>query len=247
MDALVESIKSNGILEPLKVRSTDKESCYEVISGHRRLYAAKKIGLTSVPVKIYTMSKEEAAIVLVDSNLHREHILPSEKAKAYKLKMDALKHQGKTSDQVGPKLSAEEISKDDSATQVKRYIRLTNLISPILDMLDEGRIAFTPAVELSYLQPDEQQYLLETIELEDKTPSLSQSVELKKLSQMSKLNREYIFSLLSKEKPNQKDKISIQLNELKKYFPKNYTPQDIHRRLIELAKRDYQQRERGAR
>ena len=187
MEALALSIKENGILSPVVVRPLKDTEDYEIISGHRRIFAAKKAGLTEVPALIYAISHEEAIIALVDSNLHREHILPSEKAFAYKMKMDALSHQGKrtdlTSDQVGLKLSAEQVSNDDSATQVKRYIRLTNLIKPLLVMVDEGKIAFTPAEELSFLNNTDQADLVEVIEVCEATPNLSQAQRLKKISQ----------------------------------------------------------------
>ena len=185
MEQLTQSIQSQGVLTPLVVRPLDNSE-YEVISGHRRLHACKKAGIQTVPALVYAIDRDAAAIALVDSNLHRERILPSEKAFAYKLKMDALSKQGKrtdlTSDQVGPKLTAATLSSDDSASQVKRYIRLTNLIPGILEKVDEGKIALTPAVELSYLREAEQKDLLETMESEDCTPSLSQAIQMKALS-----------------------------------------------------------------
>ena len=172
MDALVESIREHGILTPLIVRPTeDTPNEYEVISGHRRLHAAQKAGIVEVPAFVHAISHEEAAIQLVDSNLHREHILPSEKAFAYKMKFDALKHQGRTSGQLGPKLTVDAISEEDSGRQVKRYIRLTHLIPPLLMLVDEGRIAFSVGVELSYLSQHEQRAVADAIELYDCTPS----------------------------------------------------------------------------
>ena len=228
MDALVESIQTQGILTPLVVRPiAGNEKEYEVISGHRRLHACKKAGITTVPALIYSLDRDAAAIALVDSNLHREKILPSEKAFAYKLKMDALSKQGKrtdlTSDQVGPKLTAATLSSDDSASQVKRYIRLTKLIPGILEKVDEGRIALTPAVELSYLTEAEQNDLLETMESEDCTPSLTQAIQLKQASLQKTLNMDMIFAILRQPKANQQEKIVLKVNDIRRYFPQNYT------------------------
>ena len=223
MNALIESIQEQGILSPLIVRPLENtEDEYELISGHRRLRAAQKAGAKNVPVFIYAVSRDEAAIMLVDSNLHREHILPSEKAFAYKLKLEALKHQGKTSCQLGTKLRTdEEIAEDtnDSARQVQRYIRLTYLISELLDLVDEGRIALTPAVELSYLTEEQQYSLLGTIEVEDRTPSLSQAVRFKKLSQAGQLTDELIDSIMQEEKANQREMLRIPMERLKKALP----------------------------
>ena len=228
MDALVESIQAQGILTPLVVRPVDgNEKEYEVISGHRRLHACRKAGIQTVPALVYAIDRDAAAIALVDSNLHRERILPSEKAFAYKLKMDALSKQGKrtdlTSDQVGPKLTAATLSSDDSASQVKRYIRLTNLIPGILSMVDEGRISLTPAVELSYLTEAEQKDLLETMESEDCTPSLTQAIQLKQASLQKILNMDMIFAILRQPKANQQEKIVLKVNDIRRYFPQNYT------------------------
>ena len=206
MNTLIESIQTQGILSPLIVRPIEDTDEYEVVSGHRRLHAAQKAGITEVPALIYALDRDAAAIALVDSNLHREKILPSEKAFAYKLKRDALNHQGKTSPQLGEKLlTVEKIGLDggDSKNQVLRYIRLTELIPEILSMVDAGKIALTPAVELSYLTGQEQQDLLETMESEDCTPSLSQAVQLKKLSQSGELNMDKIFKILRESKANQ--------------------------------------------
>ena len=224
MEALTESILQNGIVSPLIVRpleNTDGE--YEVISGHRRLYAAQKAGLLEVPALIYAIDRDAAAILLVDSNQHRERILPSEKAFAYKMKAEALYHKGwrsdLTSDQVGPKLTAEEISDSDSATQVKRYIRLTNLIPEILQYVDDGRISFTPAVELSFLNQQEQYDLLEQIELNDCTPSLSQACRFKKMSQEQGLTPEYIAEVMSEEKANQREMFKLPMERIRKFIP----------------------------
>lgn len=230
MNALIESIQEQGILSPLIVRPLENtEDEYELISGHRRLRAAQKAGATKVPVFIYAVSRDEAAIMLVDSNLHREHILPSEKAKAYKLKMEALKHQGKTSCQLGTKLRTdEEIAEDatDSARQIQRYIRLTYLIPELLDLVDEGRIALTPAVELSYLTEEQQYSLLGTVEVEDRTPSLSQAVRFKKLSQAGQLTDELIDSIMQEEKANQREMFRIPMERLRKALP-NLKPSQV--------------------
>lgn len=223
MNTLIESIQEQGILSPLIVRPLENtEDEYELISGHRRLRAAQKAGAKNVPVFIYAVSRDEAAIMLVDSNLHREHILPSEKAFAYKLKLEALKHQGKTSSQLGTKLRSDEIiasQGDDSRNQVQRYIRLTYLIPELLDLVDEGRIALTPAVELSYLTEEQQYSLLGTIEVEDRTPSLSQAVRFKKLSQAGQLTDELIDSIMQEEKANQREMFRIPMDRLLKAVP----------------------------
>ena len=248
MNNLIESVQQQGIMTPLIVRPLeDTTDEYEIISGHRRFRAAQKAGLTEVPAFIRPVSRDEAAIMVVDSNLHREHLLPSEKAFAYKLKYEALRHQG-TSCQLGTKSRTDEMiaeHSDDSARQIQRYIRLTNLIPDILKMVDEQRIAFSVGVELSYLTKYEQQDLFEAIELEDKTPSLSQAIQMKKLSQAGKLDSETISKIISEEKPNQREKISFQYDELSKYFPKKYTPQDIYKRLLKLAQDDYRRRQRN--
>lgn len=249
MDALVESIQAGGILTPLMVRPLEgTANAYEVISGHRRLHAAIRAGMETVPAFITPMNRDAAAIALVDSNLHREHILPSEKAFAYKLKMEALNRQGKrtdlTSTQVVSKLRSNEIigsQSGESREQVRRYIRLTNLIPEILQKVDEGRIAFTPAVELSYLTKQEQQDLLETMECEDCTPSLSQAVQLKKLSQAGTLDVDTIVTLMSQPKANQAEKISFRVNDLRKFFPKSYDTTQIQATILKLLN-DYQKR-----
>ena len=226
MEQLTQSIQMQGVLTPLVIRPLENGE-YEVISGHRRLHACRKAGIQTVPALVYAIDRDAAAIALVDSNLHRERILPSEKAFAYKLKMDALSKQGKrtdlTSDQVGPKLTAATLSSDDSASQVKRYIRLTNLIPGILSMVDEGRISLTPAVELSYLKEAEQRDLLETMESEDCTPSLTQSIQLKQASLQKTLNMDMIFAILRQPKANQQEKIVLKVNDIHRFFPQNYT------------------------
>ena len=253
MNSLIESVQQQDIMTPLIVRpleNTTEE--YEIISGHRRFRAAQKAGLAEVPAFIRPVSRDEAAIMVVDSNLHREHILPSEKAYAYKLKLEAMSRQGYrsdlTSNQVGRRLETADIiaeQSNESKTQIRRYIRLTKLIPDILKMVDEQRIAFSVGVELSYLTEYEQQDLLEAIELEDKTPSLSQAIQTKKLSQAGKLDSDTISKIISEEKPNQREKISFQLDELSKYFPKKYRPQDIYKRLLKLAQDDYKRRQRN--
>ena len=228
MVLLTESIKEQGILSPIIVRPIEEaEKEYEVISGHRRLHAAVKAGMKTVPALIYAISRDEAAIMLVDSNLHREHILPSEKAFAYKLKYDALKAQGKrndlTSSQVGTKLRTdEEIAKntEDSARQIQRYIRLTNLTPELLELVDEGKIALTPAVELSYLTDEQQYALLGTIEEEERTPSFSQAVRFKKLSQSNELNTEQIETIMQEDKANQRETIKFSLEQLQQFSPR---------------------------
>ena len=228
MCSLIESIQQQGVISPIVVRPLENtDDKYEIISGHRRLRASQKAGLETVPAFIYAVSRDEAAIMLVDSNLHREHILPSERAFAYKLKMDAMSRQGKrtdlTSTQVGRKLETAEIigeQLNESKNQVRRYIRLTYLIPEILDLVDEGQIALTPAVEISFL-PDKEQYaLLGVIEVEERTPSLSQAVRFKKLSQAGELYDEHIESIMQEDKPNQKPMFKVPMERLQKVAPK---------------------------
>ena len=243
MDQLVWSILTQGLLTPLVVRPLDNGE-YEVVSGHRRLHACKKAGIETVPALITDMDRDTAAIALVDSNLHREKILPSEKAFAYKLKRDALSHQGKTSHQVGEKLPTSAIigkEGGDSMNQVLRYIRLTNLTPGILDMVDEGRIALTPAVELSYLTEWEQRDLLETMESEDCTPSLSQAIQMKALSQSGQLDMDTIFHIMTQPKANQQEKISFKVSELRDFFPRHYTAAQMMQE-IKVALKERQQR-----
>ena len=218
MEQLVWSVLTQGVLTPLVVRPLENDE-YEVISGHRRLHACQKAGIETVPALIYALDRDAAAIALVDSNLHREKILPSEKAFAYKLKMDALSHQG-TSRQLGEKWSVSQLSEagTDSERQIHRYIRLTELIPQSLSMVDAGKIALTPAVEMSYLTNQEQNDLLETMESEDCTPSLSQAVQMKKLSQSGELNLDKIFEILQEPKANQQEKISCCFSRKMKKF-----------------------------
>ena len=242
MDQLVWSVLTQGLLTPLVVRPLPNGE-YEVVSGHRRLHACKKAGIETVPALITDMDRDAAAIALVDSNLHREHILPSEKAFAYKLKMDALLHQGRTSGQVGQKWTRDEIAEGESGRQVQRFIRLTHLIPGILQMVDDSKIALTPAVEISYLTNREQRELLETMECEDCTPSLSQAIQLKQLSQSGNLDIYTVFDILTQRKPNQQDKISFRTDDVRKFFPKSYTTaqmQDVILRLLEGYQRQRQ-------
>ena len=251
MDELVESVRTYGILSPLLARP--KGEGYELVSGHRRRLAAQKLGLPTVPVLVREMTDDEAVILMVDSNLQRENLLPSEKAFAYKMKLEAMKRQGQrndlTSDRVGPKLASREIGKDtnDSQTQVKRYIRLTNLVPPLLQMVDDGRIAFSPAVELSYLTRDEQAELWDLIGREDATPSLSQALRMKQLSREAKLTPEVLYAILTEEKPNQKEQVRIKTESLRKYFPRNYSAQQMEREIIKLLEARYRAKGRGER
>ena len=250
MDQLVFSILTQGLLTPISVRPIENGE-YEVISGHRRLHACRKAGIETVPALIYSLDRDAATIAMVDSNLHREKILPSEKAFAYKLKLDAMQRQGQrtdlTSDQVGRKLETAEIiggQSGDSKTQVRRYIRLTELIPEILRMVDDDKIALTPAVELSYLTKQEQRDLLETMESEDCTPSLSQAMQLKKLSQSGLLTMDSIFNLLREPKANQQDKISFRVDDLRRYFPKSYSAARIQGHILKLLEADLRKRQR---
>ena len=248
MNQLIESIQELGILSPLIVRPKENTTDeYEIVSGHRRFRAAVKAGMKEIPAFVVPMDRDAAAIALVDSNLHREHILPSEKAFAYKLKADALNHQGKRNDltsvQLAPKLATEIIADEigTSKDTIKRYIRLTNLIPEILQKVDDGQIALTPAVELSYLTEQEQQDLLEAMECEDCTPSLSQAVQLKKLSQAGVLDVDTIVTMMSQPKANQQEKISFRVDDLRKYFPKSYDTTKIQETILKLLN-DYQKR-----
>ena len=224
MDALIESIRENGIMVPLMVRRID--TGYEIISGHRRAHAAKLAGLDTVPAIELDLSRDEAAVALVDSNLHREHILPSEKAFAYKLKLEALSRQGKrtdlTSSQVVTKLRSDELVADgtgESRMTIQRYIRLTHLIPALLNLVDDGRIAFTPAVELSYLSEEEQDMLSFEIAAADCTPSLSQAVRMKRLSGEGRLDADRIAEIMAEEKANQRERISIPLERIGRFIP----------------------------
>ena len=255
MKPLEDSIRENGIIQPIMVRKDDKADVSEIISGHRRYLAATRLEMAEVPVVVLSISKEEADIILVDSNLHREHILHSEKAFAYKMKMDALKKQGKrtdlTSDQVGPKLAAKEVSDEDSASQVKRYIRLTKLIPKLLAMVDENKISFSVGVELSYLTKTEQTNLFDFIEKELCTPSLSQAQKLKKLSQDGKLSSEEISSIMKQPKANQVVTVKIPDDKISKYLKPTATvkeKEDFLARAVEYYGKYLQRlKDRGAR
>ena len=223
LESLLDSISENGIISPLVVRPTDEKGKYEVISGHRRLHAARMLNLEAVPVTVCDVSREEAAIMLVDSNLHREHILPSEKAKAYKLKLDAMKAQGKRTDLTCGQAvhkSRESVSDTDSGRQVQRYIRLTMLVPELLTMVDENKIAFSVAVELSYLDDSKQYELLGIIEETEYTPSYSQANRMRKLFQSGELNENSINTIMNEEKANQKPMFKMSMERLQKYSPK---------------------------
>ena len=244
METLTESVQNEGVLSPLIVRPLEGTDGYEVISGHRRLRAAQRAGLSEVPVIVYEISREEAVIMLVDSNLHREHILPSEKAFAYKLKMEAMSHQG-TSGQPGQKWSREEVSETDSGRQVQRYIRLTKLIPGILQMVDDGRISLTPAVELSYLPEKAQTCLLEEMRRNDCTPSLSQAIRMKKLYQAGSLSSEDISTIMQEEKANQQEKVSFKTGDLRKFFPKSYSTAQMQETIWKLLSEYQRKRQRS--
>ena len=256
MDALAESIREHGILSPLIVRpleGTDGE--YEVISGHRRLHAAQMACVEVVPAFVHEIDRDAAAIELVDSNLHREHILPSEKAFAYKLKLEALNHQGWTSGQVVQKWSREQVSETESGRTVQRYIRLTHLTPALLDLVDEGRIAFSVGVELSYLPVLSQEYLAELIEQDEATPSYSQAVRMHKENGLgfSDISEERIDEIMAEDKPNQRERVSLPLEQLRRFFPESYTPREMQNAIMKLIQDSYEPlpqkkpRDRGAR
>ena len=247
MERMIESIRKVGTITPALARPLP-DGGYELISGHRRLAACQVLGIETMPVIVREMSDDEAVIAMVDANLQRETILPSEKAFAYKMKLEAIKHQGVTSRQLGEKLlSVTQVSKDsdDSERQIQRYIRLTYLIPELLSMVDDNKIAFNPAVEISYLDRDEQITLLDAINMNDCTPSHAQSIRLKKMSQNGLLTADSVYAVLSEEKPNQREQIKLPRDELRKYFPQNYSDEQIKRDILkglELLKR---QRERN--
>ena len=249
MNQLVYSIITQGVLNPVVVRPTENDEC-EVISGHRRVHACKKAGIETVPALIYSLDRDAAAIALVDSNLHREHILPSEKAFAYKMKMEAMSRQGQrtdlTSRQVVGKLeTADMIADNESGRQVQRYIRLTHLIPEILRMVDEGRIALTPAVEISYLTETEQYTLLDAMELNDCTPSHAQTIRMKKLSQQGQLVEDTIYSIMGEEKANQKERLRIPMERVRSFFPRSYTAVQIEDEIVKMCEARYRQRQRS--
>lgn len=248
LSELMESIRTHGVLSPLLARP--KGESYELVSGHRRRLAAQKLGLKTVPVLVREMTDDEAVILMVDSNLQRENLLPSEKAFAYKMKLEAIKHQGRaTSGQLVQKLSVEKVADEanENYKTVQRYIRLTNLVPPLLQMVDDGRIAFSPAVELSYLTRDEQAELWDLIGREDATPSLSQALRMKKLSREGGLTAEKLYAILTEEKPNQKEQVRIKTESLRKYFPRNYSVQQMEREILKLLETRYRTRNRGER
>lgn len=247
MKRLIESIQKFGTLTPALARPLP-EGGYELISGHRRLAACQVLGIETMPVIVRDMSDDEAVIAMVDANLQREHILPSEKAFAYKMKLDAIKHQGKASVQVAEKLlSVEKVADDagESKDQVRRYIRLTYLIPELLSMVDENKIAFNPAVEISYLEQSEQRVLLNAMELNDCTPSHAQSIRLKKLSQEGALQDQTIYDILAEQKPNQQEQYKFKREDIRKYFPKSYTDKQVCDTVIKLLEQWQRKRERG--
>ena len=253
MEQLTESIMQYGVIAPIVVRPKENTADeYEIISGHRRVMACRKAGIEEVPALVVSLDRDAAAIALVDSNLHREHVLPSEKAFAYKMKAEALEHQGRkmdtTSGQVVPKSddnrTTASIGRDigESYKTVQRYIRLTNLVPELLQYVDDGRIAFTPAVELSYLREEEQYALLEQIELNDCTPSLSQACRLKKMSQAGTLQPIDVEKIMSEEKANQRERLKIPMERVSKFFPSSYTPNQIEDEIVRICEERYRRR-----
>ena len=241
MTRTVESIAQYGVLAPLIARPRPDGDGYEIISGHRRQYAAKLAGLDTLPVIVRQMSDDAAVILMVDSNLQREHILPSERALAYKMKLEAIKNQGARSDltsaQVGRKLEAADIvgqEAGDSRNQVRRFIRLTNLIPELLDMVDEKKISFNPAVELSYLDESQQRAFLEAMDGTQNAPSVSQAQQLKKMAQCGEFTYEKAFDILGQEKKSEQDTVTIKNDILRKYFPRSYTPRQMEEKIIQL-------------
>ena len=253
MQRMIESIRKVGAITPALARPLP-DGGYELISGHRRLAACQVLGVETMPVIVRELSDDEAVIAMVDANLQRETILPSEKAFAYKMKLEAMSRQGRrtdlTSTTVVPKFRSNEVigkESGESRETVRRYIRLTNLVPPLLQMVDDGRIAFSPAVELSYLTRDEQAELWDLIGQEDATPSLSQALRMKQLSREAKLTPEVLYAILTEEKPNQKEQIRIKTESLRKYFPRNYSAQQMEREIMKLLEARYRAKGRGAR
>ena len=249
MNTLIESVQTQGILSPLIVRPIESTDEYEVISGHRRLHAAVKAGIAEVPALIYALDRDAAAIAVVDSNLHREHILPSEKAFAYRMKLEAMSRQGHrsdlTSDQLGRKLETAEIiaqQSDDSKSQVRRYIRLTYLIPEFLEKMDKGEIALSVGVELSYLDESSQREVLEQCAINDCTPSYSQAWRMHKVDREGALTKATIQAIMSEEKANQKARLKIPMERIRKYFPQSYTAAQIEDAVVKLCERDYRRR-----
>lgn len=253
MDTLVESVQAQGVLTPLIVRPKENTTDeYEIVSGHRRFRAAKKAGMNEVPAFIYEMDRDAAAIALVDSNLHREHLLPSEKAFAYRLKMEAMKRQGFRSDltstQVVAKLRSGDIvgqGMNEGRETVRRYIRLTNLIPEILQKVDEGRIAFTPAVELSYLTHEEQKHLASEMDYADATSNLSQAQRMREFSRQGRLSEDVICAIMGEEKANQKEKLKIPMDRIRKFFPRSYTTAQMETEIVKLCEAQYRRRQRS--
>ena len=245
MQDTVDSVREYGVLVPAIARP-DPNGGYELIAGHRRHYASELAGKETMPVIVRDLDDDAATIIMVDSNLQREELLPSERAFAYKMKLEALKHQGKkTLDQLGPKWSTQEIGKagNDSMSQVKRFIRLTELIPTLLDMVDERKIAFNPAVELSYLKKEEQTLLLEAMDSEQATPSLSQAQRLKKFSQQKMLSLDVMRAIMSEEKKTDLDRVTLKNETLRRYFPKSYTPKQMEDTIIKLLEGWYKKRQ----
>ena len=248
MEALVESIRTQGVLTPIIVRPME-EDAYEIISGHRRLHACKKAGITTVPALIYSLDRNAAAIALVDSNLHREKILPSEKAFAYKLKLEAMNRQGQrtdlTSTQDVSKFRTNELvgeANGDSRETVRRYIRLTYLLPEILEKVDKSKVAFTPAVHLSYLSPAEQGWVLDEMERNDCTPSVGQAYHLKEHSMAGTLTKDFVAGLMSQEKANQKERLKIPMERIRKYFPKHYTTAQMEDAIVKMCEAQFRRR-----
>ena len=248
MDQLVWSVLTQGLLTPLVVRPLENGE-YEVISGHRRLHACKKAGIETVSALIYEIDRDAAAIALVDSNLHREKILPSEKAFAYKLKLEAMNRQGQrtdlTSDQVGRRLESADIlamESEDSKTQIRRYVRLTHLLPELLEKVDEGKIAFTPAVHLSYLSTAEQGWVVDEMERNDCTPSVGQAYHLKEHSMAGTLTNDFVAGLMSQEKANQKERLKIPMERIRKYFPRHYTTAQMEDAIVKMCEAQFRRR-----
>lgn len=243
MEKLMESIATYGVLTPVIIR--EKGDRYDMVSGHRRKHACERLGMETIPAVIKKLTREEAIIAMTDSNIQRENILPSEKAWAYKMKMEALKHQGKSTS--GPMVQKWSINKlaeesNENYKQIQRYIRLTNLIPQLLQMVDEGKVAFRPAVELSYLTEKQQADLLETMESADCTPSLAQAIKFKELSRDNRLDKETMSAMLAQPKANQREKITFRREELDKFFPKNVTENDIRNKILNLLEQDRKRR-----
>jgi len=249
MDKLCRSIQEYGVLSPLMARPV--EDGYEIVSGHRRKVAAELLGMETLPVLVREMTDDEAVILMVDSNIQRENLLPSEKAFAYKMKLDALKHQGKRIDLTSPQVAVKSRTDDEiakgagvSGDTIRRYIRLTELVPPLLELVDQKRIAFSPAVELSYLTKEEQAELWSLIESEDCTPSLSQAIRMKKLSQEVKLNPEALYAIMTEEKPNQREQIKFPADKLRKYFPRGTTLEQMTAAILKLLEEQQRRKQR---